>query len=1793
MKKLILSLILSALAWVAFPQGSPQAINYQAVARDLTGEPVSNRPIAVQFSIRTGNANGAVVYREEHFTTTNLLGLFHAQIGRGIVVSGDFTTINWGAVPHFISIEIDYNGGGAYQLLGAYELISVPYALYAETAGNTGNDLDEQQLSYANDTLYLTNGGWVYLPGGSDDQSLVLSNDTLFITNGGGFVYLGDYIDDADSDPSNEIQDLSLTGNILIVTNNTTATQIDLAPYLDNTDAQQLSFSNDTLYLTNGGSVYLPPATTANAQNLNLSNDTLTITGNPAATDIYLGTYLDNTDNQTLSYDPATGILSISGPAASTVTITLPTGDDWGTQTAATAGAITGDGTTANPIALGQQGATTGQVLVWNGTGWAPANDAVNDNDSDPANEIQDLSYDPLTQTLTITNNSTATAISLAALLDNTDSQNLSFDPATGDLTISGGTGVTLPISSGGDNWGTQTAATNATLSGNGASSNPLGLAQQGATTGQVLVWNGTTWAPANDAVNDADSDPLNEIQDLNLTGNILTITNNGTPTQIDLSPYLDNTDDQTLSYDPLTGVLTISGASGSSVNLPLVAGDDWGAQTAATTGAISGDGTTANPIALGQQGATTGQILVWNGTNWAPAADQVDDADSDPTNEIQNLSLSNDSIRISNGVGVDLSSFLDNTDDQTLTYDPLTGLLIISGPSGSSVTLPTPDNWGTQVVVPIYPLSGQGTMALPLSLAPGTALNQIWKWNGGAWVLAADAVNDADANPTNEIQDLSYNPATQELTITNNAGASVISLSALLDNTDSQTLSFDPLLNELSISGGNAIPLPAPTGDDWGTQTAATQGPITGDGTAGSPIALQAGAAAGQVLVWNGTNWAPATDQVDDADNDPANEIQTLTYDPATGNLTISGTGGNTVTLPIPTGDNWGTTTAATTGAITGNGTAFSPINLAPGSAANQVWRWNGTAWVLVVDNDSDPTNEIQTLSYNPATQDLTLTGQLVPVDLSTLMDDWGTQTAATSGLITGNGVAPDAIRLADGSAAGQIMKWNGTAWVLATDDVNDLDFNPTNEIQDLNLTGNILTITNNAGATPIDLSSYVDIDNQTLGYNPATGVLSITGPANSTVILGANTTAPIIGNGTTIPIAIAPGTSDGDILEWDAVSSTWQIVPNPAGGGTLDDAYRFDLPNFSQQIVADQGPVIIRNPGGLIVTSNTSPNNSFVALQTGNLMYFNPTDGAFRAGRLFSAGLWTGPNVGAFSFAVNHDTRASGANSFAAGLETEAIGPQSTAFGNESYSSGTNSFAIGDTTIASGANSFSSGLSTRATNQQAAAFGAATTANGQNSFASGFGTEASGLNSAAFGNSTIASGASSFAIGNTNTAAGANSFTAGSTNFSNQASSMTFGEGLVVNNRGGVVVGHFNSHINFPTGVTLLTGSPSAPVFLVGNGTTNLFRSNALAVLRNGNVGINTDQPIQRLSVNGNIRMEYLPTGITHGLLYLSDNIFLHASGSISNTFVGNQAGNPGLVLNNGNNVGIGNQALQSISAGTQNTAIGSNALSSIVNGNLNIGIGLNAASTRTGSFQLIAIGDYALDGSGGTADGSVGVGTDALRYSTGNQNTALGFRAGYIAPSTGLSGANNIFIGHLASTASTTIFNSIAIGYQAQANGSNSVAIGNGAIVPASDMIRLGNGSVGVIEGQVAFTTVSDRKFKTNIQNSDLGLDFVMRLRPVTYSMVEGHEGILYTGLIAQELEQVVDDMGVEFSGLKRPANESDHYGVSYATLTIPLIKAVQEQQAEIDALRAENAALRRQVDYIMTVIEGRDE
>ena len=157
-------------------------------------------------------------------------------------------------------------------------------------------------------------------------------------------------------------------------------------------------------------------------------------------------------------------------------------------------------------------------------------------------------------------------------------------------------------------------------------------------------------------------------------------------------------------------------------------------------------------------------------------------------------------------------------------------------------------------------------------------------------------------------------------------------------------------------------------------------------------------------------------------------------------------------------------------------------------------------------------------------------------------------------------------------------------------------------------------------------------------------------------------------------------------------------------------------------------------------------------------------------------------------------------------------------------------------------------------------------------------------------------------------------------------------------------------------------------------------------------------------------------------------------------------------------------------------------------------------------------------------------------------------------------------------------------------------NATAIGTNAIVNASNKIRLGNTLVTVIEGQVAYSFPSDARFKYNIKNNVPGLDFIKKLTPVTYYFDEKKldaytkTGIIYnsiaqhasyngekqlhTGFLAQDVEKIANELGYSFDGVHAPANEKDHYSLAYSQFIMPLVKAVQEQQQQIDALKKEN-------------------
>ena len=117
---------------------APQAIPYQAVARNNAGNTLANQAISIRMSIRNLTSAGTILYQETHAVTTNAYGLFTLSIGQGTVVSGTFASINWGTGAKFIQTEMDPNGGTAYTNMGTEQFKSVPYALFAANGGVAG-----------------------------------------------------------------------------------------------------------------------------------------------------------------------------------------------------------------------------------------------------------------------------------------------------------------------------------------------------------------------------------------------------------------------------------------------------------------------------------------------------------------------------------------------------------------------------------------------------------------------------------------------------------------------------------------------------------------------------------------------------------------------------------------------------------------------------------------------------------------------------------------------------------------------------------------------------------------------------------------------------------------------------------------------------------------------------------------------------------------------------------------------------------------------------------------------------------------------------------------------------------------------------------------------------------------------------------------------------------------------------------------------------------------------------------------------------------------------------------------------------------------------------------------------------------------------------------------------------------------------------------------------------------------------------------------------------------------------
>lgn len=177
MKSLTTILLVLFITSTAISQ-TPQAFNYQGIARDLSGNPIINQNIGLRIAILQDSLMMNEIYKELHTVMSNNMGLFSIQIGKGSIINGNFIEIDWGYGSHYIQVEIDVEGGGNYQIIGTSQLMSVPYALYAANGGQWNKN--SQGINY-NDgnigvgTQYPTSTMYLKKPTG--DVILTLETD--------------------------------------------------------------------------------------------------------------------------------------------------------------------------------------------------------------------------------------------------------------------------------------------------------------------------------------------------------------------------------------------------------------------------------------------------------------------------------------------------------------------------------------------------------------------------------------------------------------------------------------------------------------------------------------------------------------------------------------------------------------------------------------------------------------------------------------------------------------------------------------------------------------------------------------------------------------------------------------------------------------------------------------------------------------------------------------------------------------------------------------------------------------------------------------------------------------------------------------------------------------------------------------------------------------------------------------------------------------------------------------------------------------------------------------------------------------------------------------------------------------------------------------------------------------------------------------------------------------------------------------------------------------------------------
>lgn len=707
----------------------------------------------------------------------------------------------------------------------------------------------------------------------------------------------------------------------------------------------------------------------------------------------------------------------------------------------------------------------------------------------------------------------------------------------------------------------------------------------------------------------------------------------------------------------------------------------------------------------------------------------------------------------------------------------------------------------------------------------------------------------------------------------------------------------------------------------------------------------------------------------------------------------------------------------------------------------------------------------------------------------------------------------------------------------------------------------------------------------------------------------------------GMMVYLTTTSGTDLPGFYYWDnSGTPSWKPIAG-TNIGTLDQAYDFGGAGNGKTITADAGAVIIDGTDGLVSTGTLLATGAIAPSGPGVRMVWNPNKGAFRAGSV-NGTQWDDANIGTRSVAFGRGTIASGDFSSAFGHFTLASGMYSTVFGSNSTASGNFSTASGTNSTSSGDYSAAFGLSPIASGSGSMAFGAYTDASNIYSTAFGYGSTASGIISTSFGFITTASGRSSTAFGSYSIASGENSFSLGYIN-----SAKSYAETVL-----GIGATDYTPSSNGDT--QFRTANATDRLFVIGNAidannnnnVDSSERSDALVILKNGNAGFGSSTPQSRLHIVGNLRM-------VDGNQAIGKILTCDANGTA--TWQNPAVNAWGLIGNSGTNPiasFIGTTDNQSLAFRTNNIE----RVRILTTGEFGIGtttpsrklqITENTPSTTNGQLYIeqSGTGDAFMHfGNTGARHFNMGLDTSAESFKISTAETAPGavsastlitlqstgeFGIGTVTPDRKLEvSGTGIQYARITSTGSSDVgieLKRVGSDWQmrndtgdlvfAQSNDdlatvTDVVRVGGGSFTPVNDnAIPLGQSirrwtSVHAVNGVIQTSDANDKKEMLPLS---YGLEKIKSLRPISFQWKDAKidNSSTHLGFVAQEVQQVLPEVVVDHDWKEVPENQektwekTEKIGMKYAEIIPVLVKAVQEQQAIIEELKAKIEALEK--------------